>query len=71
MPLNADRHILHRSAYWRFTSLLLTSLLLGACATSSTRFGAPPRGDLRLDTESAARVRHASMLGTTGPPRPR
>ncbi|WP_239014689.1 hypothetical protein [Archangium violaceum] len=45
--------------------MLLASMLLGACATHPARTGALPRGDLRLDTESVARVRHAGLLGTT------
>ncbi|WNG51647.1 hypothetical protein F0U60_51665 [Archangium minus] len=65
MPLNANRLHPDRSACWRFTSMLLASMLLGACATHPARSGARPRSDLRLDTESVARVRHASLLGTT------
>ncbi|QRN94514.1 hypothetical protein JRI60_36105 [Archangium violaceum] len=63
MPLNTDKLLSFRG---RLARLLLASTLLGACATGPGRFGAPPRRDLRLDTESAARVRHASMLGTSG-----
>ncbi|WP_257451882.1 hypothetical protein [Archangium lipolyticum] len=57
----------HRNTGRRLVRLLLASVLLGACATGHERFGPPPpRGELRLDTESVARLRHASVLGTTG-----
>lgn len=44
--------------------LLLASLLLGACATPSQRTGRA--SDLRLDTETAGRLRHASLRAATG-----
>ncbi|MFY0527572.1 hypothetical protein ACN28I_31995 [Archangium gephyra] len=53
MALNPNPASPRRSNSWRLARLLLTSLLLGACVT---------RGDLRLDTESAARVRYAGLL---------
>lgn len=53
-------------ASWRLTRLLLTSILLGACATSPGHPGPASRGDLRLDSESVARARYAGLLrGTT------
>jgi hypothetical protein len=45
-------------------TLILFSLLLCACVTGSNRFDASPRRSLRLDTESVARLRHASALGS-------
>ena len=57
MALNPNPASPRRSSSWRLARLLLTSLLLGACVT---------RGDLRLDTESAARVRYAGVLRGTG-----
>ena len=56
-----------RSACGRLARLLLTSVLLGACATSPQHSGLAPRGDLRFDTESVARARYAGLMrGTTG-----
>lgn len=46
--------------------MLLTSLLLGACVTSPGHPGAASRGDLRLDSETAARLRYAGLLRGTG-----
>jgi hypothetical protein len=66
MALNPNPVAPHRSARWRLARLLLTSLLLGACATSPGHPGAAPRGDLRLDSETAARMRYASLLRGTG-----
>jgi hypothetical protein len=66
MALNPNLVEPHRSARWRLSRLLLTSLLLGACATTPGHPGAAPHGDLRLDTESAARVRYAGLLRGTG-----
>lgn len=57
MALNPNPASPCLSNSWRLARLLLTSLLLGACVT---------RGDLRLDTESAARVRYAGLLRGTG-----
>jgi hypothetical protein len=54
-----------RSACWRLSRLLLTIVLLEACATSPHRSGAAPRGDLRLDTESVARARYAGLTHST------
>jgi hypothetical protein len=49
-----------RTTGWRYTRLLLASVLLAACAGSSQRSS---RRDLRLDTETVARLRHAAALG--------
>ncbi|MFY0527569.1 hypothetical protein ACN28I_31980 [Archangium gephyra] len=57
MAQNSDPASSRHSVCCRLARLLLTSLLLGACVT---------RGDLRLDTESAARVRYAGVLRGTG-----
>jgi hypothetical protein len=64
MPLDAKTTSPHRGGCWRLARLLLTSILLGACATGPGSPGGPSRGELRLDSETAARLRHASMLGT-------
>lgn len=57
----------HRRACRRLARLLLTSVLIGACASNPHRSGAAPHGDLRLDTESVARVRYAGLArGTAG-----
>lgn len=64
MHLETDTALARRNGDWRLARLLLTSVLLGACATSPSHPGAPPRGELRLDSESVARLRHASLLGT-------
>ena len=53
-----------RSARGQFVRLLLSGLLLGACATRPARFGAAPHGDLRLDSETVARVRYAGLSRT-------
>jgi hypothetical protein len=45
--------------------LLLASVLLGACATPSQRTGRS--AELRLDTETSGRLRHASLRSATGP----
>ncbi|HEX5747318.1 MAG TPA: hypothetical protein VFZ09_13830 [Archangium sp.] len=50
----------------RLTRVLLTSLLLGACATRPGHPGAAPRGDLRLDSETVARMRYAGLVRGTG-----
>ena len=50
----------------RIAALALCAMLLGACATHPARSGARPRGDLRLDTESVARVRHANKEALGG-----
>ncbi len=72
MHLNADTPGPHGSTSWRLARLLLTSVLLGACATSPGYPGTSPRGDLRLDSETAARLRHANLLhgaaGTSSAP---
>lgn len=66
MALNPNPAAPHRRSCWRLARLLLTSILLGACATRPGHPSAAPRGDLRLDSESAARLRHASLLRSTG-----
>lgn len=66
MALNPNPMAPRRSASWRLARLLLTSLLLGACATTPGHPGTASRGDLRLDSESVARARYAGLLrGTT------
>lgn len=50
----------HRTAGWRYARLLLAGVLLTACASSPQRSS---RRDLRLDTETVARLRHAAALG--------
>jgi hypothetical protein len=47
---------------WKFSCLLLASALLTACASNP---GRPARRDLRLDTETVSRIRHAAALGET------
>ena len=49
-----------RTLRWTFAPLWLAGALLAACASSPQRSA---RGDLRLDTETAARLRHAASLG--------
>ncbi|HEX5747316.1 MAG TPA: hypothetical protein VFZ09_13820 [Archangium sp.] len=66
MALNSNPVAPHRSARWRLARLLLTSLLLGACATRPGHPGAAPRGDLRLDSETVARMRYAGLVRGTG-----
>jgi hypothetical protein len=66
MALNSNPVAPHRSAHWRLARLLLTGLLLGACATSPGHPGPAPRGDLRLDSETVARMRYAGLLRGTG-----
>lgn len=66
MALNPNPTVLRRSTSWRLARLLLTSILLGACATSPGHPGTASRGALRLDSESVARARYAGLLrGTT------
>jgi len=48
----------------RVCHLLLASLLFGACATPSRRTGRST--ELRLDTETAGTLRHASLRAATG-----
>lgn len=48
----------------KFVHLLLAGVLLGACATRPPRAG--HASDLRLDTERAGLVRHASLRAATG-----
>jgi hypothetical protein len=48
----------------RSVRLLLSSLLLCACATSPVRPGASPHGELRFDSDSVARVRYAGLSRT-------
>lgn len=56
-----------RSVCERLARLLLTSVLLGACASGPHRSGVAPRGDSRFDTESVARARYAGLArGTAG-----
>ncbi|WPB77687.1 hypothetical protein KYC5002_00795 [Archangium violaceum] len=64
MALHPNPEAPHRSDCWRLTRLLLTSLLLGACTTSPGHPGPATRGDLRLDSETVARVRYAGLRGT-------
>src|ERR1044071_7876169 len=66
MHLDADRRPPSRHASRRLARVLLASTLLGACATGPEHFAPPRRGSLRLDTESVARLRHASVIGTPG-----
>ncbi|WP_338023487.1 hypothetical protein [Archangium primigenium] len=49
----------------RLSTALLTGVLLSACATGPSRSGRTPRRGFRLDTETAAHLRHANALGTT------
>jgi hypothetical protein len=44
----------------KYARLLLASLVLAACAGGPRRSG---HGDLRLDTETVSRIRHAAALG--------
>jgi hypothetical protein len=41
--------------------LILLGFLLGACASGPSYSTHSPRGDLRLDSETAARLRHAAL----------
>jgi hypothetical protein len=66
MALNPNPAAPHRITSSWLVRLLLTSILLGACATSPGHPGAAPRGDLRLDSESVARARYAGLLRGTG-----
>lgn len=66
MALNPNPAAPRRSTSWRLARLLLTSILLGACATSPGHPGTASRGDLRLDSESVARARYAGLLRGTG-----
>jgi hypothetical protein len=50
----------HWMARWKSSCLLLVSALLAACASGPQRSG---RGELRLDTETVGRIRHAAALG--------
>ena len=65
MTLHPNPMAPRRSTSWRLARLLLTGLLLGACATRSGPPGTSPRGDLRLDSETAARLRYANLLRGT------
>ena len=66
MALNPNPMAPRQNSSWRLARLLLTSVLLGACATSPGHPGTASRGDLRLDSESVARARYAGLLrGTT------
>ena len=56
---------IHRTVRWTFTRLFLASALLAGCASSS-QYSA--RRDLRLDTETAARLRHAAVVGEGASP---
>jgi len=48
---------------WQHARLLLASALLAACASTSPHSG---RGELRLDTETAGRLRHATTATGKG-----
>jgi hypothetical protein len=50
---------------WHPASLVLACALLTACASRPQR---PGRGDLRLDTESAGKVRHAAAIAKSARP---
>ncbi|HEX8706349.1 MAG TPA: hypothetical protein VF815_46370 [Myxococcaceae bacterium] len=52
----------HRTERWRLASLCVATALLTACASSPQRSA---RRDLRLDTETASRLRHAAAAGET------
>jgi hypothetical protein len=52
-----------RTAAWKSAGLGLASALLVACASGPQR---PGRGDLRLDTETAGRLRHAATTAAEG-----
>jgi hypothetical protein len=54
-----------RIVRWTFARLCLASALLTACASSPQRSA---RRDLRLDTETAARLRHAAAAGEAASP---
>jgi hypothetical protein len=47
----------HRATRWKRARLLLAGALLTACASSSQHSN---RGELRLDTETAGKIRHAA-----------
>jgi hypothetical protein len=49
-----------RSVAWKHARMLLASALLAACASGPQRTG---HRDLRLDTETVSRMRHAAALG--------
>jgi hypothetical protein len=51
-----------RSKYWKFPCFCLISVLLTACASSPRHVA---RRDLRLDTETASRLRHAAAATET------
>ena len=65
MTLHPNPMAPRRSTSWRLARLLLTGLLLGACATRSGHPDASPRGDLRLDSETVAHLRYANLLRGT------
>lgn len=50
----------HRALCWKPVLLLVASALLAACASGPQH---PRREELRLDTETAHRLRHAAALG--------
>jgi hypothetical protein len=54
-----------RTVRWKFARLFLGSTLLAACASSPRQSS---RRDLRLDTETVGRIRHAAALGESASP---
>jgi hypothetical protein len=54
-----------RTVRWTFARLFLASALLAGCASSPQRSA---RRDLRLDSETAARLRHAAVVGEGASP---
>jgi hypothetical protein len=54
-----------RTARWHSASLVLACALLTACANRPQRSG---RGDLRLDTESVGKIRHAAAIAKSARP---
>ncbi|MCY1019693.1 hypothetical protein [Pyxidicoccus sp. MSG2] len=52
-----------RAPSWQPALLLVASALLAACASGPRRPRRPRREELRLDTETAHRLRHAALLG--------
>jgi hypothetical protein len=53
---------------WTSAHLALASILLGACASGPSYSPSSARGDLRLDTESVARIRYAAVAAESTSP---
>lgn len=53
----------HMSDGWRLIRVWLACVMLAGCASSPRRGGS---GELRLDTETAARLRHVAVVGQAG-----